>query len=125
MIESILIDKCKAGDSRAFKQLIKGYHKQLLGYFGRYSCNQFDAEEMLQETLIKVWSGLKKYNEQRKFSSWLFTIAHNVAVDSVKQKRHIMVSLDIVRNKSSMSKPDEEIIRNETVELINSSINNL
>ena len=45
------------------------------------------AEEMFQETLIKVWKGIKKYNDQKKFSSWLFTIAHNVAMDNLRIKK--------------------------------------
>ena len=44
------------------------------------------AEDLFQETLIKVWKGFKSYNEQSKFSSWLFSIAHNVAVDSIRKE---------------------------------------
>ena len=41
---------------------------------------------MFQEVVIKVWQGLKKYQNRQKFASWLFTVAHNVMIDSKRKK---------------------------------------
>lgn len=125
MIESTLIEKCKTGDGQAFRRLINIYRKRLLGYFWRYSETQFDTEEMLQETLIKVWNGLSKYNHQKKFSSWLFTIAHNVAVDFVRQRKNNSVSIDSLIEQKSSSNTDEIIIKEETEKIINNAISTL
>ena len=85
------------------------------------------AEDLFQETLIKVWKGLSNYNEQNKFSSWLFSIAHNVAVDSARSKE--------VRNKQkttndnysyqSNSDPHSDFIATETREILMSAVDTL
>ncbi len=85
------------------------------------------AEDLFQETLIKVWKGLTNYNEQNKFSSWLFSIAHNVAVDSARSKD--------VRNKymlpndsysyQSISNPHTDFVANETRKILMSAVNTL
>jgi len=63
---------------------MQGYRKQLFSYLVRFCGNKMAAEDLFQETLIKVWNGIKSYNEQNKFSSWLFSIAHNVALDYLR-----------------------------------------
>lgn len=87
-MENQLILRCKQGDSSAFGELIKGYKKQLFTYLVRLSGNSTMAEDLFQETLIKVWNGLPSYKEQNKFSSWLFSIAHNIAIDAHRKNRN-------------------------------------
>ena len=67
MLENQLIDKCKAGDGEAYRDLINIYRNKLFGYLWRFSESRFDAEELFQETLIKAWKGIRKYNHQKKF----------------------------------------------------------
>lgn len=127
MFESQLIDKCKANDGEAFRQLMKLYQNKLYGYLYRFSDSEDESDEMFQETLIKAWKGIKKYNNQNKFSSWLFTIAHNVAMDSLrsKKRRKILVSIDNINERSRFPLQDEQIIQKEEMERINRSISNL
>ena len=127
MLENQLIDKCKAGDGEAFRDLINIYRNKLFGYLWRFSESKFIAEELFQETLIKAWKGIRKYNEQKKFSSWLFTIAHNVAMDNLRSKKSASFGTDIndAVDKSVMITPEDVLIKKETVELINNSIANL
>ncbi len=87
-LEQNLIHRCRQGDPDSFGHLIKLYRKQLYGYLFRLLGNTVHAEEAMQETLIKVWKGIKKYNEEQKFASWLFTIAHNCAMDFLRIKKH-------------------------------------
>jgi len=87
-----LIKKCRNGDKSAFGSLINIYRKPLFGYLIRLSNNRNVAEDLFQETLIKIWKGINNYNEQKKFSSWVFAIAHNTAIDSIR-KNKIMTSL--------------------------------
>ena len=127
MLENRLIEKCKANDGEAFRQLMKLYQNRLYGYLFRYSDSEDESDELFQETLIKAWKGIGKYNDQKKFASWLFTIAHNVAMDALRSKnrRNILVSIDDVNEKSRLPLQDEQIIRMEEVEKINRSISNL
>ncbi len=86
-MEDQLILRCKQGDSSAFGELIKGYKKQLFTYLVRLSGNSTMAEDLFQDTLIKAWKGLPAYKEQNKFSSWLFSIAHNIAIDAHRKNK--------------------------------------
>ena len=127
MLESQLIDKCKTGDGEAYRDLINIYRNKLFGYLWRFSESKFDAEELFQETLIKAWKGIRKYNHQKKFSSWLFTIAHNVAMDNLRSRKseNLRVEFNDAENRSVMITPEDILIKKETVELINNSIANL
>ena len=82
------------------------------------------AEDLFQETLIKVWKGLNNYNEQNKFSSWLFSIAHNVAVDSARSKevRNKHMSTNDNYSYQSNSDPHSDFIATETREILMSAI---
>ncbi len=126
MVEIQLLDKCLNGDSAAFKQLINIYRVQLFGYLWRFSKSRFEAEEMMQETLIKVWKGLKKYNHQQKFSAWIFTIAHNVAMDTIRRKKLNNNLIEFNDNSEfDNNNPLEELVVKERMEIINNSIENL
>jgi RNA polymerase sigma-70 factor (ECF subfamily) len=124
MLESQLIDKCKSGDGEAYRKLINIYQARLFGYLWRFSESNTMAEELFQETIIKVWKGFKKYSHQKKFSSWLFTIAHNVAMDCLRQRKNknIFVSIDKVDNDTLSVSPEEDLIKKERVDRINNSI---
>jgi RNA polymerase sigma-70 factor (ECF subfamily) len=85
------------------------------------------AEDLFQETLIKVWKGFKSYNEQNKFSSWLFSIAHNVAVDSIRREsaKPQFRSFDEVQTFTSDNNPHNTIVEKETNELVMAAVSTL
>jgi len=85
------------------------------------------AEDLFQETLIKVWKGFKSYNEQNKFSSWLFSIAHNVAVDSIRREsaKPRFRSFDEVQTFTSDNNPHNTIVEKETNELVMAAVSTL
>ncbi len=112
--ERTLIEKCRNGETTAFGPLIKIYRKQLFSYLLRLSGNREDAEDLFQETLIKGWRGIKKYSEQQKFSSWLFTIAHNTAMDKLrKRNKETMITETEPDELSHTSDPYKELIGKE------------
>jgi RNA polymerase sigma-70 factor, ECF subfamily len=127
MLENLLIDKCKAGDGEAYRQLMNIYRTKLFGYLWRFSNSQDITEELFQETLIKVWKGFSKYDEQKKFSSWLFTIAHNIAMDNLRSIKNnkIFTSIDELDISKTTVGPDEDLIKKETIALIYESVKNL
>jgi len=85
IIRNNLIKRCRAGDKNAFNSLIAPYSRALFGYLIKVVQNEEIAKDLMQETLIKIWIGLKNYNEEKKFRQWIFTIAHNVFVDYLKK----------------------------------------
>jgi RNA polymerase sigma-70 factor (ECF subfamily) len=85
------------------------------------------AEDLFQETLIKVWKGFKSYNEQNKFSSLLFSIAHNVAVDSIRKEstKNTVHSFEDVQTFASDNNPHNIFVEKETNELVMAAVSTL
>lgn len=80
------------GDDKSLEVLILRYLKPIYGFVYRYAGNAQNAEDITQETFIKVWRNLKKYNKNKSFKSWIYTIAKNTAFDFLKKKKTIPFS---------------------------------
>ncbi len=85
------------------------------------------AEDLFQETLIKVWKGFKSYNERNKFSSWLFSIAHNVAVDSIRKEsaKPMVGSFEDAQTFAGDNNPHNAFVEKETNELVMTAVSTL
>ena len=127
LLEYQLILRSKQGDASAFGALIKDYRKQLFTYLLKICNNRTTAEDLFQDTLIRVWSGLPNYNEQNKFSSWLFSIAHNTAMDSFRRKkvRSRIVHTDKSPDFTDGTDPQKEVELKETKDLLLGAVNTL
>ncbi|MDQ7816598.1 MAG: sigma-70 family RNA polymerase sigma factor [Melioribacteraceae bacterium] len=122
--ENNLINRCRMGESAAFGPLIKIYKQRLISYLIKLSGDRKAAEDLFQETLVKVWHGLPKYSEQNKFSSWLFSIAHNTAMDALRKngKNEIFEQVEEPDNFVSATNPYQEMINAETLEMISNAV---
>lgn len=114
------------GESAAFGPLVKIYRQRLFSYLFKLSGNKKMAEDLFQETLIKIWRGLPKYSEQNKFSSWIFSIAHNTAMDSLRNNKNLIFEADggpeyFISDKD----PYKEMVNAETSEMISSAVDKL
>ncbi len=87
MEEQALIKNSIGGNDFAFASLVNLYRKRLYSYFMKNCFNRSIADDLFQDTILKVWKNLKNYDEQNKFSSWLFSIAHNVLVDWARKNK--------------------------------------
>ncbi len=83
-----LLRGCRNGDEAAFAELYSRYRRQLFTFLNRMVPGRPEvADDLFQQTWIKVLDGLDAYREQQKFISWLFRIAHNLAIDHFRQNR--------------------------------------
>ncbi len=90
-----LIELCKQGNINAFEELIGRYQKSAYNIALRTIGNQEDAYDITQDALIKVFKNIKSFKGDSAFSSWLFRIVTNTALDEVKRRnRHNSTSLD-------------------------------
>lgn len=84
----ILIEKSKAGDKNAFGELVVIYSDYIFSIVFRIINNEQEAEDIVQDTFIKVWSKLYKYDGLKsKFSTWLYSIAVRLAIDVLRRKK--------------------------------------
>ncbi|MFI3312359.1 MAG: sigma-70 family RNA polymerase sigma factor [Eubacteriales bacterium] len=94
MDEQTWIHKAQNGDEAAFEQLVTAYEKQVYTMALRMVGNPEDALDVSQEAFLKAWRGLKGYRSDAKFSTWLYRLATNVAIDFLRrEKRQKAVSL--------------------------------
>ena len=84
----------KQGYETAFRELVRRYERPLFSLLYRMVRDRALAEDLAQETFIKVLNGIGSYNPQFKFSSWIFKIANNAAIDHLRKRDLDTLSLD-------------------------------
>jgi RNA polymerase sigma-70 factor (ECF subfamily) len=82
------------GAEPAFREIVLRYQRPVYGLIVRIVKDQGRAEELAQDTFVKAFRALHTYDMQRKFSAWLLTIAHHVAIDEVRKGAVKTDSLD-------------------------------
>ncbi len=81
-----LINAFKKGDSKAFEKLFQKYHKKLYSFLFYLLHTKEDAEEIVQETFVKIWEKREDLIDGYSFDSFLFTIAKNAFLNQNRKK---------------------------------------
>src|SRR5204862_188918 len=95
--------KVKAGDDSAFDYLVQKYRRAMLSFMFRMAHNAAAAEDLSQEVFLRVYRSRENYEPSAKFTTWLYRIATNLAVNHARDTRH-----DRPENMASLDEPDEE-----------------
>ncbi len=87
--------RVKRGDDGAFAQLVRRYEAPLYNYLKRMTGNASDAQDLFQETFLRVHRHARRFKEGRPFKPWLYRIATNLSIDFVRKRaRHGVVRLE-------------------------------
>jgi RNA polymerase sigma-70 factor, ECF subfamily len=76
------------GEVRAFEVLLGRHRKSVYNFILRFVGDKETAEDLLQETFMRVIKGADAYKRQAKFTTWLYTIARNLCVDQTRRRKH-------------------------------------
>lgn len=87
-----LINKYLRGDKTSLDELIKKYMKPVYGFVYHYVGNPSESEDIIQEVFVRVWKNIKKFNKEKNFKTWIFTIAKNASIDYLRKKKLIVFS---------------------------------
>jgi len=88
-VNPALLQRIAAGDTQAFAKLVEMHQGPLFGFLGRMGCPQAQAEDLAQETFLRAWTQLHRYQPDRaQFNTWLFTIARNLACNALQSAAH-------------------------------------
>lgn len=82
-----LARRARAGSREAFAQLVRRYERPLARFLWVRTARQEDAEELVQETFLRAWSQLERYDPTRRFATWLFTVARRLAISRRRRER--------------------------------------
>jgi RNA polymerase sigma-70 factor, ECF subfamily len=87
-----LIERAKRGDRKAFGVLVERYQRRVVGVAMAVAHNPDDALELAQETFIRAFESLPQFESRSSFSTWLYRIAANIAIDFRRREgRHIVL----------------------------------
>ena len=89
-----LVSGALAGSEAAFREIVLRYQRPLFSLVVRMVRDPQQAEDLVQEVFVKAFRALSSYDHQRKFSSWLFKIAHNATIDYLRKGRLPTVALE-------------------------------
>lgn len=92
-VEAHLAKLSREGDRNAFAELVDIYKDKIFHLSYRMMNNAQEAEDVVQETFLRVYLNLHRYDETLKFSTWIFRIATNLCIDRLR-KRKAIYSLD-------------------------------
>jgi RNA polymerase sigma-70 factor (ECF subfamily) len=95
--------RVKAGDQSAFDYLVQKYRRPLVSFMYRMARNSAAAEDLAQEVFLRVYRSRQTYEASAKFTTWLYRIATNLAVNHARDTRHERPEVTV-----SLDEPDEE-----------------
>jgi RNA polymerase sigma-70 factor (ECF subfamily) len=95
--------RVKAGDDSAFDYLVQKYRRPMINFMFRMAHNSAAAEDLAQEVFLRVYRSRQNYEASAKFTTWLYRIATNLAVNHARDTRH-----DRPENTVSLDEPDDQ-----------------
>jgi len=91
--DEALVGAVLKGDRERYGDLVDRYQGRLVNYLFRLLRNADDAHDLAQEVFVKVYQVLDRFDPSYKFSTWLFRVAQNAAIDQIRRRRLKLVSL--------------------------------
>ena len=132
-----LMRRVKRGDREAFAELVERYKQPVYNFILRTVRDQTEAEDLAQNTFVQVWKSARRYRVSARFSTWLYTIARNLALNELRRRsRHRAESLDAphpeyeeqplhqVKDSSTLAPPDQ-VVRDELFVKVEEAIRDL
>jgi len=108
--------RVKTGDQSAFEYLVQKYRRPIVSFMYRMARNAAAAEDLAQEVFLRVYRSRESYEATAKFTTWLYRIATNLAVNHARDTRHERPEVQV-----SLDEPDEDT--GTTLEVPDSSLN--
>ena len=101
--DAAIMLRVAAGDEAGFNYLVQKYHRAMINFLFRMVHNQSVAEELAQEVFLRVYRSRESYRAEAKFTTWLYRIATNLAVNHARDTKHERAAQNVY-----LDSPDEE-----------------
>lgn len=86
--EAIVVERARGGDAEAFRELVESYSPRLFRLAWRITGDEHSAEDAVQETLLRAYRSLARFDARAQFSTWLHRIAVNAALDLARKQQN-------------------------------------
>jgi RNA polymerase sigma-70 factor, ECF subfamily len=122
-----LMELIQSGDEKAFTELVSRFQDRLLNFVGRIVIDQETAEELIQETFLRIYNQKNSYTPEYAVSTWIYTIALNLARSELrKRKLRKFLSLDFLKEESDFELADKTSFTSESLApILQKAIDNL
>src|SRR5215470_10543387 len=129
--ERDLVERSKAGDHAAFMELIRQGYPIAQRAIRFIACNPADVEDVMQDTVMDAFKGLRSFNERSTFSTWLTRIAINNALMMLRRRRNrIEISFDadvdgaggFLQFADSAINPEQSLIREQSIKVVRTAV---
>lgn len=88
------LSQAQKGSAEAFANLVEAYQRPVFNLCYRMLGDSYEAEDAAQETFLRAYNHLKRYDDSRSFSTWLLSIAAHYCIDQIRKRRMRVISLD-------------------------------
>jgi len=95
-IEPDILEQVHKGSQEAFTQLVETYERPVYNLCFRMLADATEAEDAAQETFLRVYKNIKRYDHKRSFSTWILSIAAHHCIDQLRKRRMLVISMDEV-----------------------------
>ena len=126
--ESLWLEKARRGDSEAFTYIVKAYQTPVYNLCYRMLNNAGDAEDAAQETFLRAYKAMNRYDQRRSFGTWLLSIAAHYCIDQLRKQRMKIVSMDelpYMKISDDSPGPEPVVSRNEEQEMVKALLDTL
>jgi RNA polymerase sigma-70 factor (ECF subfamily) len=93
--DKAVVEAVLGGDRELFGKIVKRYEGRLVNFLNRLLGDYEEAHDVAQEVFIKVFQALDRYDPSYRFSTWLFRVAQNAAIDRLRKRRLQLVSMQV------------------------------
>ena len=108
-----LAARAAAGSRPAFEELVSRYGLRLFHFLRSHSGSDEDVEDLVQETFLKAYRNIGRFDPQRRFSTWLYTVAFRLSISRLRLKEPKPLQLDSEGPEHPSPGPQEALIRKE------------
>jgi RNA polymerase sigma-70 factor (ECF subfamily) len=123
--EALAIAKAKAGDSDGYRCLVEKHGRSVFRLAFRMTGNEQDAEDIVQETFMRAYKQLNRYESRSSFSTWLYRIASNCSVDFIRARK-VRQPVDVPETLTHEGPlPDRLVFSNQVRQRVSEAMNEL
>lgn len=127
-----LVERFRHGDEQAFNELVRLFEKKVYAYAYQMVGNHTEADEVLQETFVRLVKNISRLRSDTNFTSFVFRITTNLCIDLLRKRQRRMVNIEESDSEPaghfhlelsrSIATPEEELERKELLNMINAAI---
>ena len=88
------IARARRGNADAFREIVEAYQDRLFAFVWRMLRNHHEAEDVCQSAFVKAYESLASYSKEYAFSTWLFTIAYRLCLNTIRKKKAVSGNID-------------------------------